>query len=249
MKKVVFLGSKPIGFFCLKCLIENQTNHNFEIIGVLTNNNKRFGEAYDIPALAQQHNIQVLPSLDELLNLPNVDIIISIQYHQILKKQHIAKAKQIAINLHMAPLPEYRGCNQFSFAIINQDNMFGTTIHQIEEGIDNGAILFEKRFPIPENCYVKTLYDLTYQHSLELFKEHIQSIIQGSYTLTPQYTLLETRKTETHYRKEINDIKKIDWEWDKETIERYFRATAMPGFDPPYTIIGGKKVGLKLLED
>ena len=65
----------------------------------------------------------------------------------------------------MAPLPEYRGCNQFSFAIVDGKKEFGTTLHKMEEGIDNGDIIAESRFDIPENCFVKELYELTYKTS------------------------------------------------------------------------------------
>ncbi|OJJ19312.1 hypothetical protein BKI52_21100 [marine bacterium AO1-C] len=242
MKKIVFLGSKPIGYLCFKHLIEHQTSHNFTIIGILTNNNKRFGEEYDIPQLAKKHNIPLIPSLDELMKLPDIDIMFSIQYHQILKKHHIQKANEIAINLHMAPLPEYRGCNQFSFAIINNDKTFGTTIHQIAEGIDNGPILFEKRFPMPENCFVQDLYDITFQKSLELFEENALKIIAGDYTLTNQEDLIEKRGTSLHYRKEMQALKQIDLSWPKEKIERYIRATSMPGFSPSFTFVNGKKI-------
>jgi hypothetical protein len=37
-------------------------------------------------------------------------------------------------------------------------------------------------------------------------------------------------------------IKVIDLSWDKEKIERYIRATSMPGFPPPYCIIDGRKI-------
>lgn len=70
---------------------------------------------------------------------------------EILNAEHIGHAKNIALNLHMAPLPEYRGCNQFSFAIADNKKEFGTTIHKMDTGIDHGNILFEKRFPIQMN--------------------------------------------------------------------------------------------------
>ncbi|MBK8684503.1 MAG: hypothetical protein IPN26_05660 [Bacteroidetes bacterium] len=76
-----------------------------------------------------------------------MDFLISVQYHQILNERHIQKARTLAINLHMAPLPEYRGCNQFSFAILDQYPEFGTTLHVMDERIDHGDILFEKDSP------------------------------------------------------------------------------------------------------
>ena len=107
--------------------------------------------------------------------MPNVDFIYSVQYHQILKKEDIQKAGIIALNLHMAPLPEYRGCNQFSFALLDNKKEFGTTIHQLDAQIDHGDLLFEKRFPIPENCWIEQLYSLTYDASLLLFKESLKN--------------------------------------------------------------------------
>ena len=37
-KKIAFLGSKKIGFECLKILHYNSFNYDYEIAGVLTNN-------------------------------------------------------------------------------------------------------------------------------------------------------------------------------------------------------------------
>ena len=148
----------------------------------------------------------------------------------------------------MAPLPEYRGCNQFSFAIIDGATEFGTTLHRLEEGIDSGAILFEKRFPIPRNCFVKELYEITEKTSLELFEESMPNIINGNYELRPQEELVTERGTSYHYRNEIDEIKQIDLSWDKEKIERYYRATYFPPFEPPYAIIDGRKVSLSMDE-
>ena len=242
MKEVVFLGSKSIGYECFKILIKNQKILKFKIKAVLTNK-KRSAELLHF---CNENNIRVLNSLEEYLSLENVDIAISVQYHEILKLKHIEKAKDITINLHMAPLPEYRGCNQFSYAIINEDKEFGTTIHRLEEGIDSGQILFEKRFPRKANSWGSELYDLTFQKSIELFTQSLKKIITGDYTLTSQESLLSTRACSIHYRSEINSLKKLDLNWDIETISRYVRATYMPGFPPPYIILQEKKFFLEM---
>jgi len=240
--KVVFLGSKLVGFECFSFLIANRTKLNLEIVGALTNNNNVFGN-FDVKALAEENNI---PVFDNLEALPEVDYLISVQYHEILKRNHIAKAKKLAINLHMAPLPEYRGCNQFSYAIINGDAEFGTTLHRLEEGIDSGAIIAERRFEIPKDCMVNELYNLTVQKSCVLFVEEIENIVHGNYTLTPQEDLFDQRKHSLHYRKEINDLKRIDLDWPAEKIKRHIRATYMPGFEPPYAIVNGGRINFEI---
>ena len=236
-KKIIFLGSKPIGYKCLQILIANEKKWNYEIIGVLTNDNKKLDAKLSVKKLAEKNKISLFDSLDKM---PVCDIIYSVQYHQILKAKHIAKAKQIAVNLHMAPLPNYRGCNQFSFAIIDKAKTFGTTIHQLESGIDDGAILFEDRFKIAKNIWVKDLYNETESRSVALFQSSLKNIVEENYNPKPQSSFTK-RKTNFHLRNEINDIKKIDFSWSKEKIKRHIRATYFPPFEPPYTEIDGVK--------
>lgn len=244
MKKVVFLGAKQIGYECFAFLLDSAKNFQFEVAGLLSNSGaKRFGSGADLNALAVNAGVPVLEELEDLLNL-DYDILISVQYHQILKAQHINSAKEIAVNLHMAPLPEYRGCNQFSFAIIDGVQEFGTTIHKMETGIDSGDILFERRFPVEQDVYVQELYNKTFDETLQLFKDSLPKLIRGEYELQPQSTFANRTKG-FHLRSEIDAMKKLDLAWPQDKIERHIRATAMPGFEGPYFVVGNKKIKLQ----
>ena len=238
-KKVIFLGSKPIGYQCFDWLLQAQDELGIEVTGVLTQARKEFSGENVLTALAAKHNIPVIATPDEI---PACDILYSVQYHQILKAEHIEKAAHIAANLHMAPLPEYRGSNQFSFAIIDGKEEFGTTIHKMDVRIDHGDILFQKRFRIPYGCWVNELYELTFDASLKLFRQTLKHVIDGNYNPVPQQSLVHKYGTSLHYRNEIATLKQIDLSWDREKIERHIRATFMPGFEPPYTIVDGKKI-------
>ena len=238
-KRIVFLASKPIGYECFAWLISKRDELNIEICGLLTNTRKEFGDDHDLKALAADNQVPLLTSLDEL---PECDLLYSVQYHQILKNEHIAKASQAAVNLHMAPLPEYRGSNQFSCAILDDKKEFGTTIHKIDTRIDHGDILFQKRFPIPTNCWVHDLYMLTYNASLNLFRQTLAHVISGNYTPVPQSSLEGRFGTSLHYRNEMAVMKVIDLDWPADKMERHIRATAMPGFEPPYCLLNGEKV-------
>ena len=245
-KKIIFLGSKPVGYDCLSFLIDQRDALNIEITGVLTHSRKEFGNTHDLIQLAEENG---LPIINEPSEMADCDIIYSVQYHKILLKEQIEKARQVAVNLHMAPLPEYRGSNQFTNAIIDQKKEFGTTIHIMDPKIDNGDIIYQKRFAIPENCWVNQLYQMTYEASLGLFCQTLPLLLKGDYVQIPQQSMVEQYGTSLHYRKEINDIKQIDLNWDTEKIERYIRATSMPGFAPPFCLVNGKKVILNLAEN
>jgi methionyl-tRNA formyltransferase len=238
-KRIIFLGSKPIGYQCLQFLIAQQEQLNVKLVGILTQQRKEFDGESNLADLATEHNIPVISSLQEM---PECDIIYSVQYHQILREEHIAKAKELAVNLHMAPLPEYRGSNQFSFALMDGKEEFGTTIHKMDSRIDHGDILFQKRFAIPRNCWAFQLYELTYEASLKLFCQTLGHIITGNFRAVPQADLVQSKGTSLHYRHEIVDLKRIDLSWDEEKIKLHIRATTMPGFEPPYCEVDKRKI-------
>jgi len=234
---LVFLGSKEIGAYCLKQLLERQDELNIEIIGVKSKENKLDGQE-TVTSLTKTHTLGVIEDLDDI---PHCDFLLSVQHYEILKAHHIKRASKLAVNLHMAPLPEYRGSNQFSFAIIDQIDYFGTTLHKMEEGIDNGDILFERRFPIQKDIWVEDLYIKTVEESKRLFSECIADLIELNFRAIAQSSLLSERKSNFHLRKEINELKIIDEDWPQEKKNRYIRATAMPGFEMPYFLVDGEK--------
>lgn len=245
-RTVIFLGGKEIGAACFEHLLLKREDLKIHIVGVLTNRRTLFHSAKTVESIAVDAAIPVIDSLDRMVEGPDVDILISVQYHEILKPRHIAKARQIAVNLHMAPLPEYRGCNQFSFAILNGDREFGTTLHRLEEGIDSGDILAERRFPVAEDVTVQELYTATFGESVKLFEETLPQLVTGNYKLCPQSFYRTTRKSSIHYRKDIEALKRIDISASEEEIYRRIRATAMLGFAPPYALVGRHKIEFQL---
>ncbi len=237
--RVVFLGAKPIGYHCLEHLLQQQEKLDIRLLGVRTRLRPQFDSRYDLAALARDHGVPLLDSLEEL---PECDVLYSVQHHELLRREHIAKAGTIAVNLHLAPLPEYRGCNQFSFAIMDEAREFGVTLHEMDHRIDHGDILFEQRFPVSPSCWVDELYDKSVVAARALFAETLPLLLAGHYTKIPQAELLAQRGSAIHYRSEITALKEIDLDMPLAEIEKRVRATAMPGFELPYCLIGGQKV-------
>ena len=243
MKSVIFIGGKEIGYFCLEHLLSNSNKLGIKIIGVLPSDKSISKSNFSFSNLCKEYRVKIFEELDDLLN---VDIIISVQFHLILQKRHIEKARQIAVNLHMAPLPEYRGCNQFSFAIIDRAKEFGTSLHKLDASIDGGDLLFERRFEIKDNLFVSDLYKKTFTESKILFVEKIQSIIDGEASPIPQNKLPKERKRGFHLRKEMSQIKQIGSDWSIEKQKRYFRATYFPPFTPPVMVSESGSINLNM---
>lgn len=240
MHQIVFLGSKPLGYQCLQHVLQQQTALQAQVIAVGTNPKATLNTAtHNIADLCHAHG---LPMLQGLHDLPPCDFIVSVQYHRILRQPHIDQARRLAVNLHTAPLPEYRGCHPFSFAIIDQATEYGTTLHQLTAGIDSGDILFERRFPIAPHTMVGQLFEQTQHESLAMFAAALPHLLSGNYTRLAQSSRATSHPSSYHYRHEMDEIKKIDLNWSAERIERHLRATYFPPFAPPYAMVGKQKV-------
>ena len=230
IETVVFLGSKPVGYQCFEHLLARQQALGYRVAGLLTQKRAEFSGHADLAALAAQAGVPVIETPNEI---PPCDLLYSVQYHKILTPAQLAKAS-LVVNLHMAPLPEYRGANQFSFALLEGKKEFGTTLHLMDARIDHGDILAEKRFPIPQNCWVEALYALTEEASVALFKETLPALIEGDLEPLPQRALEAERGTALHFKNEMGALKEIPSNADGDTILKTLRATYMPGFEPPF---------------
>ena len=232
---IVCLMAKEIGLQCFNHLLSLNNKWNLNIIGLKTNDQVASGSNMEIIKKAQTLNIPILKSLDDI---PPCDYIISVQYHEILKTRHIQQAKIRAINLHLAPLPEYRGCNQFSFAIYNQEQEFGVALHEINEQVDDGDLIAEFRWKIPLDIWVEELWETANQKGLALFQETFPLIFEK-----PSLTIPKKQVGSRMYlRKDIHQLKELLWNESPEIWKRKIRATSMPGFEPPYFILDGKKI-------
>ena len=105
-----------------------------------------------------------------------VDLAVSIYYDQILPASFLKLCCK-AINLHNAPLPRYRGVNPINWALKNGETEYGVTIHQIDEGIDDGPIIAQVRFPIdPVLDEVADVYRRCLEEGWRLFLRTIPNL-------------------------------------------------------------------------
>jgi len=96
------------------------------------------------------------------------DFTISVLWPHIITPEQLAERHYL--NLHPAPLPEYRGCNSYAHAIINGETEYGVSLHYMNEGVDTGPIIASPRFPILPDDTGKSLYDRAQIEALSMFE-------------------------------------------------------------------------------
>jgi len=84
-------------------------------------------------------------ALVEQLRDYNIDLLVNcfcnFKFSALLKKYEV-------INVHLAPLPKYRGRHPMHWALINGEREFGVTVHYMDEDFDSGAILWQRMVPV-----------------------------------------------------------------------------------------------------
>lgn len=182
VKRVVFYGEKPLALECLKTI---HGLDNVVIIGVVSRQppDNAWWQGAPLWAFCDRNGISLIEPEDA--EKYKCDAIVSVLYHEKISSKAIKNAKR-AINLHLAPLPEYRGCNCGTHAIIEGNESFGVTIHEISEGIDEGGIIDVARTAIHPKDTAESLYHRCERIGSILFESWIENILNGNYLTTPQ---------------------------------------------------------------
>lgn len=76
------------------------------------------------------------------------DLLISIAGNQIFKRKLLDLPAKGTINLHTALLPKYRGLMPTFWVLKNNESETGVSVFFVDEGIDSGPIVVQKRVSI-----------------------------------------------------------------------------------------------------
>lgn len=236
MTRLVLLGSLGVAVDCLEWLL---TCPDYEVVGVVCSNEplsawRRAVHDRNMNDYIQSMSIPRL-SLDDLPAV-EADLGICVRFHQVLRSQHINSFKQGVINLHGAPLPEMRGSMCDAAALLEGRTSYGTSLHWVNEGIDEGDILQVKRFPIESNHTVYDLFELSNRYGLELIKQCLPLLVSGELEATPQSVAAQALGIEprTYRVKQVMAMKEVHEDAGADVIHRTARAFQFPGHEPAY---------------
>ena len=93
----------------------------------------------------------------KLLKKNNVDLICLAGFMKILSGSFIRKFNKPILNIHPSLLPKYKGLNTHNRAIQNKDKYSGATVHIVNEKLDSGKIILQKKVKILKSDSGKSL--------------------------------------------------------------------------------------------
>ena len=143
----------------LKALINNSRNYNFPInISYIVSNTKKakglkYGKLYGISCdIINLNNKLKFEMFINKLKSKNIFLICLAGYMKILNKNFILRFKKKILNVHPSLLPKYKGLDTFNRVLESKDKITGCTIHYVNDKLDSGKIILQKKVLIePED--------------------------------------------------------------------------------------------------
>lgn len=227
-KTILFFGSGPVAAKSLEFLADN-----FEIEAVVTKPRAKHHKG-DVPVLdvAEKFGLNVRTvtdkkSLDELFEKKPFSsrLGIIVDFGIIVSKKVINYFPLGIINSHFSLLPEWRGADPITFAILSGQKFTGVTIMSLVAKLDEGPILAQAKFDIAADCTTPQLTDALIDLSNQSLKSIIPLWFDGKIEAVPQETTTIAESSEpTYSRKLTKEDGFIDWEKPAVTLEREVRA-------------------------
>ena len=189
--KIIFMGTSSFSQTVLDSLI----TASYNISAVYTRPDKNAGRDQQpkesiIKKFAKEKNIPVFaPSkLDdqtlEEIRSQSPDLIIVVAYGKILPKNLLDLAPYGALNIHASLLPKYRGPSPIQNTLLSGEKETGITIIKMDEHIDTGEILGQKKISIEPDETLPQLSEKLAKLSAELILEILPLWIDKK--ITPQ---------------------------------------------------------------
>lgn len=229
--KVIFAGTPEFARQALAALIA--AGH--EVVLVLTQPDRPSGRGMKLTPSpvkleAEKHGIPVYqpeklkdPATHERIKTAEAEVMIVAAYGLILPQAVLDIPPRGCLNIHASPLPRWRGAAPIQRAIEAGDNETGIGIMQMEAGLDTGAVLLEKRWPILSTDTGASLHD-------KLAVLGAQAIVEALARLDDLKPTAQSEQGVTYAHKLSKEDARLDWTLPADVLARKVRAfNPVPG--------------------
>lgn len=227
---VVFFGSGPVAAKSLELLAQN-----FEVEAVVTKPKPAHHHG-DFPVLDASEKLGLrtyaVSNKAELSALISTkpfasEVGVLIDFGIIVSRSTIDYFPKGIVNSHFSLLPEWRGADPISFAILSGQKQSGVSLMLLVEAMDEGPIVAMMSCDILLEETTASLTARLIDLSSYIVNESLPKYLNGEIIPVPQETAMEHLGLPfepTYSRKLTKEDGQIDWSEPAEVIERQIRA-------------------------
>ena len=211
---------------------------NLKISRVLVNDVSKFKASF--PRLVSH----LSGNVEEVLE--KSDMVFSLGYWRILKKHQIEKVKSGIVNFHHSHNLKYKGRHSATWVIRNNELTHGSTMHFIDEKVDEGRIIDTNFFYVNPDDTAEMIFEKANQTGLEILISNFEDLVNGNYEVKSIENL--DGKNFKFKKKDLNHEIRLNTLINEEQLYRELRSLAFDKKPSPFIMLCGKKVYLKLEE-
>lgn len=237
--RVVFIGTGEIGVPALEHLA---TGSRHELAGVVTQPDRPAGRGLKpqpspVKRASLARHLQIFqpedinrPTSIAQLRYLRADVFVVVAFGQILSREVLGIPSRACINIHASLLPRHRGASPIQAAIRAGDRHSGLTLIWMDEGLDTGDILLQKKTVIRLDDTAQTLHDRLAQMAPDAVEDALDLLDRRRAVRLPQDPGLVT------YAKKLKKEEgRILWNQPQRAVDRHIRA--MNPWPGAYTFI------------
>jgi methionyl-tRNA formyltransferase len=169
------------------------------------------------------------------------EAIIVFAYGKLIPKWLLELPRYGCLNIHASLLPKYRGAAPIQRAIMNGEKVTGLTVMRMDEGLDTGDIILQKKIEILDTDTAGSLAQKMAYEAPELLLTALAGLEEGKLKPRPQ----DHRKATLAPKIEKIEMQ-IDWHKSACDIRNLIRAlNPHPG---AFTLINGRRLKIWSVE-
>ena len=115
----------------------------------------------------------------KILKFNNIKLICLAGFLRILSKYFIKSFKGKIINIHPSLLPKYKGLNTHERVLKKNEKFTGCSVHFVNEKLDGGKIILQKKIKIFKKDDVKSLKNRVLKEEYKLYPRSIIKILSN----------------------------------------------------------------------
>lgn len=188
--KIAIIGQQDFG----KAVLEAFLTRGDEVAAVFCAPEKEGARPDALRAAAQSKGLPVHqfkslrdPEAARAMQASGADIGIMAFVLQFAPQDFVAIPKHGTIQYHPSLLPKYRGPSSINWPIIKGDTETGLTIFRPSDGLDEGAVILQKKTPIAPDDTLGTIYfDRLFPMGVQALLEAADLVLAGKHNETMQ---------------------------------------------------------------
>ena len=174
--------------------------------------------------------------LEELYDISDL-VFLSLEFDRIVRPS-LFKTNKL-FNIHFSLLPKYKGMNTAVFPILNNEKYGGVTFHRIDNGIDTGEIIAQKRFVIDFEDTSRNLYLKNMNNGTQLVKECIDKYLSCNFECS---SIAQSVEESSYYSNRSIDYSNIQIDLHQTALNIHNQIRAYNFREYQLPVVFGKKI-------